>query len=126
MKIGDKVKIIKVKYISKDEVQEYLGNTATITYVYNDGSYELDIDEGVWRWYADELELIDEKAFQYDTYCDLIGKYSEISMELGKQKRNSEIIIMEIDRLKMEKELLEDEMHMMLTEFEERCECIDR
>ena len=126
MKIGDRVRIVKCVDGVDSEYhyggERYIGMVGKITDVFDNGDYELDIDDGEWMWEEEELELVQE--FDNDTYCDLICKYSDVSRELGKQKRDCELISKEIDRLRYEKESIEEEMHSMMKEFGERCERI--
>ena len=124
MKIGDRVRIVKINWndeVMNGDIDEYQGKIATITEKLGD-NYGIDIDNGEWAWYEEELELVHE--FDNDTYCNLICKYSDVSRELGKQKRDCELISKEIDRLRYEKESIEEEMHSMMKEFGERCERI--
>jgi hypothetical protein len=62
-KIGDKVRIRKDLIVANDygsdsfteEMEQYKGETATITDAYYD-KYEIDIDDGSWCWTDEMLE----------------------------------------------------------------------
>lgn len=56
-----------------DHYSEYIGSTAKVTDVdYNDCSYSLDVDDGKYWWYEDEIELYVE-----ETMCDEDSEFSE-------------------------------------------------
>jgi hypothetical protein len=69
-KVGDKVRIREDLEVGKGynnctfirDMKKYKGEIATITYCYDDGSYDIDLDEGAWFWTDDMFKDIDDVA----------------------------------------------------------------
>lgn len=69
-KVGDKVRIREDLEVGKEynsctfiiDMKKYKGEIATITYCYDDDSYDIDLDEGAWFWTDDMLKDIDDVA----------------------------------------------------------------
>lgn len=63
-KVGDKVKIREDLEVGKEyndctfiiDMEKYKGKMATITYIYSDDSYDIDLDDGNWFWTDEMLE----------------------------------------------------------------------
>lgn len=73
--VGDIVYIYRSNPPDNDfgHYSEYIGSIATVTTVdRNDCSYLLDVDDGKYWWYEDEIELYVE-----ETMCDEDPEFSE-------------------------------------------------
>lgn len=68
--VGDKVRVREDLEVGKKfndctfikDMEEYKGKIATITYCYDDDSYDIDLDDGEWYWTDEMLEDVDDVA----------------------------------------------------------------
>lgn len=114
-KVGDKVKIREDLIVGNtygadsfaDEMEQYKGKTATITYICGN-RYDIDLDDGDWYWTDEMFEDDVEKANIPMTVADLLNKtnvevggliitvyypnaYFEATIGHNKINRNSEL-----------------------------------
>lgn len=87
-KVGDSVKIREdlevemihdIMYNMDTEMIKYKGKTAIITSVY-DSYYDLDIDNGVWIWTDEMLELPKQRGFKFISTEQMLKDFKDIPM----------------------------------------------